>query len=298
MSTIEFTASDAEAAGWQIVHEADPSADTANAEIWRAEKYINAPGRAGAFVDVQATTEEKLYAAIKQREEQFSVSDEGDVILPAADAEEVDVSDESTIERVSTADIARRSQNDSLIVLSDPSDPESDPVSKFIVGGEEVSADEMNAAHEPNSQSEAETADANQAGIDEAIKQRDGADSAEKADNADAQAAVAAAAHESRVGDAGDSGNDPELVQPAAGEATNASDSEQQGQVPDAEAASSDAVSTNSTDEFPKDNVSQPEVAGPDSDAEAPEAAPNATPSAPAGAALSSPDEQPSTPTA
>lgn len=231
MSTTEFTASDAEAAGWQIVHTADPSADSANAEIWRAEKYVNTPGRAGAFVDVQATTEEKLYAAIAQREQQFSVSTEGEVLLPAEDADEVDSSDEDTIKRVSDADYSRRSQNDVLTVLSDPDDPESDSEQKVIMGGEEVEESVLSEPAEPVS---------------------------------------------AGVGDEGDSGNDPELVQPAAGEATDASDSEQQSQVPDSEAASSDAISTNADDGLANAGQSQPEVTGPDTDAQAPAGAPNA----------------------
>ena len=288
----EFTQADAEDAGWRIVHTADASAETANAEIWRAEKYVNTPGRAGAFVDVQATTEDKLFEVIRQREQQFSVSEEGSVLLPAdgVDAEDVDASDADTVRRADDSELTAARDNDFLIVPSDPEDPESDPVRKVTRGGQEVDPEALQEAEEPHTATLADVEAGRQAAIEDAKQTRDNADSAEEADGADAQGSAAQAdataqqdAHDnpetagaSGVGSPGNSGNDPELVQPAAGEATDASDSEQQSQVPDAEAASSDAVSTNSTDEFPKTNESQPEVTGPDTDAQAPAAAPNA----------------------
>lgn len=245
-ATASFTKEDAEAAGWTLVHEAidaETEGVTLNSTVYRAEKYLTQPGRAGTFVEAFGHTEEALLAAIATREQQFAPGDDKTVMLPAEDAEEVDPSDDSTIERVSDAEYSDAS-NDTLTVLSDPSDPDSDPKQVVKQGGVEVP---------------------------------------------------------------GDSGNDPDKVQPEAGEATDASDSEQQSQVPDAEAASSDAVSTNTDDAFPKDNVSQPEVLGPDSDAEAPAGAPNAQPNesntsgvevVPADAAPSETPESPSTPSA
>jgi hypothetical protein len=63
----EFTKQDAEDAGWVIVHEGideEVEGATLNASHWRAEKYLNQPGRAGAFVEVAAPTEERLYESI------------------------------------------------------------------------------------------------------------------------------------------------------------------------------------------------------------------------------------------
>lgn len=260
-ATASFTKEDAEAAGWTLVHEAidaETEGVTLNSTVYRAEKYLTQPGRAGTFVEAFGHTEEALLAAIATREQQFAPGDDKTVMLPAEDAEEVDPSDDSTIERVSDAEYSDAS-NDTLTVLSDPSDPDSDPKQVVKQGGVEVPEEALSEPTAPSTSTE------------------------------------------------GDSGNDPEKVQPEAGEATDASDSEQQSQVPDAEAASSDAVSTNTDDAFPKDNVSQPEVLGPDSDAEAPAGAPNAQPNesntsgvevVPADAAPSETPESPSTPSA
>lgn len=308
-ATASFTKEDAEAAGWTLVHEAidaETEGVTLNSTVYRAEKYLTQPGRAGTFVEAFGHTEEALLAAIATREQQFAPGDDKTVMLPAEDAEEVDPSDDSTIERVSDAEYSDAS-NDTLTVLSDPSDPDSDPKQVVKQGGVEVPEEALSEPTAPSTSTEAETREADQAAIDAAIKARDEAEGPEAADSPEAAAAVAQARHDAFTGDEGDSGNDPEKVQPEAGEATDASDSEQQSQVPDAEAASSDAVSTNTDDAFPKDNVSQPEVLGPDSDAEAPAGAPNAQPNesntsgvevVPADAAPSETPESPSTPSA
>lgn len=321
-----FTKQDAEDAGWVIVHEGideEVEGATLNASHWRAEKYLNQPGRAGAFVEAAAPTEERLMEAIRTREQQFGIDTEGSVLLPAEDTQDADLSDENTFERVSDAEFSARG-NDVLTVLSDPSDQDSEPVQKIIVGGEEIDptvyetdANDVPEAGEPLTDDDGnlvptdeQPAIAQEAGIEAAKEQRDNADSVESADGADAAQAVAQARHDALTGDEGDSGNDSEKVQPEAGEATDASDSEQQSQVPDSEAASSDSVSTNTTDEFPKDNLSQPEVFASDTDAEAPAGAPNApenasntaeteivSPSAPVDAGRSNDDEPQSTPT-
>jgi hypothetical protein len=255
------TRSDAEAAGWRIVHEGvDPSNEdsTTNAEVWRAEKYMNEVGRAGRFVEAQAVTEEKLYEAIAFREQQFSVSEEGDVFVPIP-GETADTSDDTTFERISSADAAGAAQNDVLTVLSDPEDPESDPEQKIIRGGVEVDATEAEVT--PESLTEVTP----------------GSTQSETAAN-QASAATIAELQSQRDGDPGNSGNDPEVVQPPDGTATGASDSEQQSQAPDSEAATSDAVSTNADDNLATAGQPQTVTTGPDTDAEAPAAAPNAQP--------------------
>lgn len=270
-----FTASDAEAAGWRLVHDAvSPETEgvTLNSTVFRAEKYVSPPGRPGVFIDVAAHTEEGLLAAIQQREQQFSVGDEGTVLVPKEADAEVDTSDESTFDRVSDGEIAAARVNDVLTVLSDPEDPDSDPVQKVMRGGVEVDESVLSEPATPNSATEQEVADANQAALDEATDIRDDADSPEEADGPGAAAQVAEARHDALQ----DAHDNAERTQPEAGEATDASDSEQQSQVPDSEAATSDQAATGSTDEFPQGYRSQPEEAGPDTDAEAPAPAPNA----------------------
>lgn len=278
----------AESAGWRIVHEGmspEDETSTGNAEMWRAEKYQNEPGRAGVFIEAQAVSEEKLYEAIGFREAQFSVSDEGTVFLPKPDVAP-DTSDDTTFERISDDEYDGVAQNDTLTVLSDPTNPESDPEQKVIRSGLVIDPADAETTHEAlaetvtpgSTQAETDANQANAAAIAEAQSQRDNASSISQADGADAQAAVAQARHEALTGDEGNSGNDPATVQPAAGEATNASDSEQQSQVPDAAAASSDAVSTNVPDNLATAGQSQPVVQGPATPAEAPAGAPNAQP--------------------
>lgn len=275
-----FTREDAEAAGWTIVHEAidaETEGVTLNATLFVAEKYLTQPGRAGRYVTAEAHTEEGLMAAIQQREQQFQPGDDKTVLLPAEDADEVDTGDEDTFERVSDAEYSDAS-NDTLTVLSDPSDPDSEPVQVVKAGGVEVPEESLSEPAAPSTQAEAETREADEAAIAAAKEARDNAESVEGADGADAAAAVAQARHDSLAGDGGDSGNDPETVQPESGEATDAADSEQQSQVPDAEAAQSDAVGTND----PADSLPEPqpqvEIEGPDTDSEAPAGAPNAQP--------------------
>lgn len=193
----QFTREDAEAAGWIIVHEAidaETEGVSLNATVWRAEKYLNQPGRAGTFVEAQAHTEEGLYAAIAQRENQFAPAEETAVIVPAegVEPEDVDTSDESTIERITAAELAAARQNDVLTVLSDPSDPDSEPEQKVIQGGQEVAPEDYE--------------------VDESL-----------------------------------TGN-AEVIQPAPGEATDASDAEQRGIVPPTEAATDEALQTNQDD--------------------------------------------------
>jgi hypothetical protein len=291
----EYKRADAEDAGWRVVHEADPDAGTANADGFRAEKYHSPPGYSGTFIEEWGETEEKLMERIAARERNLSGYDTSTVFLPNEDAEEVSTSNPDSFERVTDDVLTAARQNDVLTVLSDPEDPESEPVQKVIVGGEESDAGVLSEPAAPNSATERDVLDANQAAIDSATGSRDDADTPEEADGTQASQDAAQARHESLQdahdnarasdegmqggnlqGDPGDSGNDPETVQPEAGEATDASDSEQQGQVNDSEAASSDAVSTNADDGFLEAGRSQPEVEGPDSDSEAPDPAPNA----------------------
>ena len=277
----------AESAGWRIVHEGmnpEDETSTGNAEMWRAEKYLNEQGRAGRFVEAHGVSEEKLYEAIDFREKQFSVNDEGTVFLPKPDVTP-DTSDDSTFERIPDEEYDGVAQNDTLTVLSDPADPESDPEQKVIRSGLVIDPEDAETTHEAlaetvtpgSTQSETDARTADAAAIAKAKELRDGASSADQADGTDASAAVAQARHDALTGDEGNSGNDT-VVQPAAGAATDASDSEQQGAVPDAEAASSDAVSTNADDNLATAGQSQPVVTGPDTDAEAPAGAPNAQP--------------------
>lgn len=293
-----FSESDAQAAGWIVVHnavDAETEGVTLNATHWFAEKYVSPPGRPGGYVTLVGHTKEGLLAAIQMRESQFATSEEGTVLLPAEGfaSEDVDTSENDTVQRVSDADVTAARDNDVLTVLSDPEDPDSDVVRKTVVGGREVDESELSEPTPEPTATIAAVQEGNQAAIDKAVELRDQADTVEDADGPDAASQVAQADYErqqavfdnespalaggSGAGSPGDSGNDPEVVQPEAGTATDASDSEEQGQVPDSEAASSDAGLTNSTDAFPQVNESQPEVLGPDTDAEAPAPAPNAS---------------------
>lgn len=289
----EFTKQDAEDAGWVIVHEGieeEVEGATLNASHWRAEKYLNEPGRAGAFVEVAAPTEDRLYESIATREQQFSSTGEGTVLLPAEGVEDGDVSlsEPDDLARVEDADYSDAS-NDVLLVLSDPSDPDSDVERKVMSGGTDVTdgyetnPENVPAPSEPLTDDDGNllpaadaTARADAAAIEEAKSQRDQADSVQEADGADAAAAVAQARHDALTGDPGDSGNDGETVQPEAGAATDASDSEQQSQVRDSEAAESDTERTNTDLPGDKPAKSQDEITGPDSDATEPLRAPNA----------------------
>jgi hypothetical protein len=283
----EFTKQDAEDAGWVIVHEGideEVEGATLNASHWRAEKYLNVPGRAGAFVEVAAPTEERLYESIATREQQFSVTEEGPVLVPSVndsgDVASADLSDDSTVERISDDELTSARANDDLLVLSDPTDPDSDIEGVNLRAGNRLTQEEYEtdpeAVAEPsepvldddgNLVPAAEVAArADQAAIEEAKSQRDNADSVEDADGPDASLAAAQARHDAQSGDPGDSGNGPEVVQPEAGAATDASDSEQQEQVLDSEAAESDTERTNTETPGDKPAQSQAEITGPDSD--------------------------------
>jgi hypothetical protein len=136
----QFTRKDAEAAGYTFTHEGVEDGSL-NAQGFRAEKYVNEPGRAGVFVEEYGDTEEALLRAIQFREQRFSVSEEGDVLLPV-EGKEADTSDPSTFERVPDETLSLAKQNDSLTVLADPSDPESAHEQRVIVGGTEVAPED------------------------------------------------------------------------------------------------------------------------------------------------------------
>lgn len=137
-----FSASDAKSAGWVIVHEGEDGkieGVTDNATHYRAEKYASPPGQAGRYLSLSGVTEEGLLAAIQQYEAQFAYNDEGFVLVPAAGVEsaDVDLSDESTVEKITAVELASAGDNDTLVVLTDPEDPES-AVRETVVGGKVV----------------------------------------------------------------------------------------------------------------------------------------------------------------
>lgn len=277
-SGTSFSLSDAEAAGWRIVHEAvDYLAEdaTGNSALHRAEKYHSPAGVSASLLNEVGETVEKLLERIFHREQQLGqLADNGSsvntVTLPAPGVEgEADVSDPSQIEQVSDDVLTARAQNDVVTVLSDPTDPESEPVQKIVVAGEETDPEALNESNAPESATLAEVQAGHQAAIDKAVELRD-SDTAAEADGPDAVQAVENADAQAQQ-DTLD-----EKVQASDGTATNASDSEQQSQVPDAEAASSDAISTNADDGLAQAGQTGPDVFGPSTDSEAPAPAPNA----------------------
>ena len=291
MADEQFTQADAEDAGWRIVHEGVNPEETedasANSTYFRAERYYSPPGQTARLLEEVATTEDKLYERIAAREQWLGAASQGEALatvqLPKDPDEKADTHDPGSFVEVTEEEYSARSRNDVLTVLSDPEDPESDHEQVIFVGGVETDPEALSEPATPNSSTEADVLAGRDAAIESATESRDDgtsdADAASAASTADAetqQDALDSAEGGNLQGDPGDSGNDPEVTQPEAGEATDASDSEQQSQVNDSEAATSDAVSTNSTDPFPKTNASQPEELGPDTDAEAPAPAPNA----------------------
>lgn len=199
----EFTQADAEAAGWRIVHEGvDPNAEdaTANATYHRAEKYHSPPGATATLIEEVATDLAKLFERIAYREHWLgNLSDQANTVQVPTEGHEddSDTNDPETFERVSDAEIASARDNDVLTVLSDPDDPDSEPVQKVIVGGQEVEPATLAEPTAPNSATEADNVEAQQAAIAAAAEARDNADTPEQAGGPEAAQAAAQARAES-----------------------------------------------------------------------------------------------------